>query len=67
MTGSPFCVVREPAPTPLCGFYAAAGTRFLELFGIAGILESTACTGMGGPACTLAIRPVARDREGDVA
>ena len=31
---SVFCTVREPAPLPLCGFYAAAITRLLVLFNL---------------------------------
>jgi hypothetical protein len=34
LRGSLFCEVREPAPAPLCGFYASAIARVLYQFGL---------------------------------
>jgi len=48
-----FCTVREPVPYPLCGFYAAAFTRLLELFNLRGTTEVVACRGTGKPSCIL--------------
>jgi bacteriochlorophyll 4-vinyl reductase len=50
-----FCTVRELAPMPLCGFYAAAFTRLLALFDIRGRAEVVACRGTGKPSCLLTI------------
>lgn len=50
-----FCDVREAGPVPLCGFYAAAFARVLDLFALradAGILT---CRATGADACTLSI------------
>jgi predicted hydrocarbon binding protein len=46
-----FCVVREPVPQPLCGFYAAAFTRLLTLFNIEAHVAMIACRGTGESAC----------------
>jgi hypothetical protein len=50
-----FCTVREPAPQPLCGFYAAALTRLMTLFGMPARAEVKACRGTGEPTCLLMI------------
>jgi len=50
-----FCTVREPAPHPLCGFYAAAFTRLLALFDLPAQTEVVACRGTGKPTCILQI------------
>ena len=52
---SVFCTVRERVPHPLCGFYAAAFTRLMTLFDIAGSAEVVACRGTGGPTCVLTV------------
>jgi predicted hydrocarbon binding protein len=46
-----FCVVREPVPQPLCGFYAAAFTRLMTSFNIDARAEMVACRGTGESAC----------------
>lgn len=51
-----FCGVREPAPLPLCGFYAAATTRVLELLHVGGLVEVVQCRGTGQPGCMLIVR-----------
>ena len=50
-----FCSVREPVDHPLCGFYAAAFTRLLELFDLSHRAEVVACRGTGEPSCVLTI------------
>jgi bacteriochlorophyll 4-vinyl reductase len=52
---SVFCTVREPAPHPLCGFYASAFTRLLALFNLRARAQVVACRGTGQPACVLQI------------
>jgi bacteriochlorophyll 4-vinyl reductase len=48
-----FCTVREPVGHPLCGFYAAAFTRLMELFNVAASTNVVACRGTGGSSCVL--------------
>ena len=50
-----FCTVREPVPHPLCGFYAAAFTRLLNLFNLNGHTEVVTCRGTGEPTCVLKV------------
>ena len=50
-----FCTVREPTPHPLCGFYAAALTRLMTLFGMPAQAAVVACRGTGEPTCKLRI------------
>src|ERR1700694_3881277 len=50
-----FCSVRAPVDHPLCGFYAAAFTRLLSLFGLSTHTEVVACRGTGNPSCVLKI------------
>lgn len=50
-----FCTVREPAEHPLCGFYAAAFTRLLALFGLNARAVVVRCRGTGEPTCVLEI------------
>ncbi len=50
-----FCDVREAAPFPLCGFYAAAATRLLDCFDVDGEVVVGTCRGAGQPACVLEI------------
>jgi hypothetical protein len=55
LRASVFCSVREPAPQPLCGFYAAAVTRLLALFDIGARTDVIACRGTGGLTCVLKV------------
>lgn len=50
-----FCTVREPVPSPLCGFYAAAFTRLMALFDIGARTEVLACRGTGEVSCVLQV------------
>ncbi len=54
-----FCTVREPVGHPLCGFYAAAFARLLDLFGLPAHAEVVACRGSGSEVCTLTMAPTA--------
>jgi predicted hydrocarbon binding protein len=60
-----FCTVREPAPQALCGFYAAAFTRLMLLFGVGAQAEVIACRGQGKPTCIVhvVLSTQAADRE----
>jgi bacteriochlorophyll 4-vinyl reductase len=53
LRASIFCTVREPVHHPLCGFYAAAFTRLLELFNMRARAEMVACRGTGEPTCVM--------------
>src|SRR5580765_6458920 len=48
-----FCTVREPVPSPLCGYYAAAFTRLMVLFDVGAHIEVVACRGTGKTSCVL--------------
>jgi bacteriochlorophyll 4-vinyl reductase len=50
-----FCTVREPVAYPLCGFYAAAFTRLLALFGVTAQTDVVMCRGTGQPTCQLKV------------
>jgi bacteriochlorophyll 4-vinyl reductase len=50
---SVFCTVREPVTHPLCGFYAAAFTRLMELFNVGTTTNVIACRGTGGASCVM--------------
>src|SRR5438132_8220388 len=60
---SVFCTVREPVSYPLCGFYAAAVTRLMELFNIGANAEVVACRGTGESTCIVPVALAARPRE----
>lgn len=61
LRGSLFCEVREAAPHPLCGFYAAAIARVLQLFSVEADAEVTECRGAGARrGCTLRVAVGAR-------
>ena len=47
LRGSLFCEVRELAQTPLCGFYAAAVRRVLELFALQADVRVVECRAAG--------------------
>ncbi len=50
-----FCTVRERMPYPLCGFYAAAFSKMLELFDLRAHTNVVSCRGAGGAACELQV------------
>jgi hypothetical protein len=52
---SVFCTVREPAPQPLCGFYAAALTRLMTLFNMTARAEVIECRATGKPTCLIRV------------
>jgi hypothetical protein len=48
-----FCTVREPVAHPLCGFYASAFTKLVELFGLHTRAVVVRCRGTGEASCVL--------------
>jgi hypothetical protein len=66
LRGSLFCEVRELSAAPLCGFYAAAVERMMELFAIHAGAQVVECRASGvRRGCTLAVsvvRPAAAPR-----
>jgi hypothetical protein len=56
LRGSLFCEVREPSALPLCGYYAAAIQKLLELFALAGTATVVECRSSGARrGCTMAV------------
>jgi hypothetical protein len=56
LRGSLFCEVRETSILPLCGFYAAAIGRVMQLFGIRADTSVTECRAGGGrTGCLLSV------------
>ncbi len=55
LRASIFCSVRERVPHPLCGFYAAAFTRLMTLFGIGARTDVIACRGTGESTCLFTV------------
>jgi bacteriochlorophyll 4-vinyl reductase len=64
LRGSLFCEVREASVQPLCGFYAAAISRVLRQFAVAGEARLETCRAAGGgQGCLMSVvvRPAAAD------
>ena len=55
LRGSIFCEVREPAPDPLCEFYAAAVRRLLYLFNLQVDVDITHCRATGAGQCVMTV------------
>jgi hypothetical protein len=56
LRGSLFCEVRETSVAPLCGFYAAAITRLLQLFDVEADTRVSQCRAAAGTkACLLSV------------
>jgi len=56
LRGSLFCEVRETSIEPLCGFYAAAVARVLQLFDVAADARVNECRAAGGQKrCVLSV------------
>jgi hypothetical protein len=53
--GSLFCNVRDSSPEHLCGFYAAAVQRFLELYSVPVAVRLDRCRAVGDSSCLIAI------------
>ncbi len=53
LRASLFCNVREAAPAPLCGFYAALVSRLLELHRVGTRVEVRTCRAVGDRTCVL--------------
>lgn len=58
---SAFCDVRQRAAGPLCGFYAAALDRFLELVHVDAVATIASCHATDAGACVLGL--AARERD----
>ena len=58
-----FCTVREPVPEPLCGFYAAAFTKLMAMFGIGAHTNVIACRGTGESSCVFSVALNGRQRD----
>jgi hypothetical protein len=64
LRGSLFCEVRGASPRPLCGFYASAISKILDLFGVPAEARLDTCRAAGGGSgCTMsvAVRQVAAE------
>ena len=56
LRGSLFCEVREASELPLCGFYAAAIVRVLELFSVVAQAQVLECRASGARrGCALSV------------
>jgi hypothetical protein len=53
--GSLFCSVRDTAREPLCGYHAAAVSRFLELYSVPGEVRLDHCRAVGDPSCLITV------------
>ncbi len=63
LRGSLFCAIRDSSPEPLCGFYAAALARFLDLYSIPAEVRSGRCRAIGDRSCVFAVTLGAGGRE----
>jgi predicted hydrocarbon binding protein len=61
--GSLFCAIRDSSPEPLCGYYAAAISRFLELYSLPATVRLGECRATGDRSCRLAVRLRGDERE----
>jgi hypothetical protein len=50
-----FCTVRDGSPKPLCGYHAAAVSRFLELYSVPGEVRLDHCRAVGDPSCLITV------------
>lgn len=56
LRGSLFCEVRETSDSPLCGFYASAIVRVLQLFAVRADARVSECRAAGGgKGCTMSV------------
>lgn len=55
LRGSLFCAIRDSSPEPLCGYYAAAISRFLELYSLPATVRLGDCRATGDRACVLGV------------
>ena len=55
LSGSLFCVVREPAQQALCEYYASAVRRLLELSGVDVEVTSERCRAKGAEQCAMTL------------
>ncbi len=50
-----FCAVRRLSPAPLCGFYAAAVRRLLDLAEVPAEVQVAACRALGAATCRILV------------
>jgi hypothetical protein len=53
--GSLFCTIRDSSPEQLCGYYAAAISRFLGLYSVSGAVRLDRCRAVGDQSCLIDI------------
>lgn len=53
--GSLFCGIRDSSAQPLCGFYAALVSRFLELYSVPAEVALGECRAVGDRSCILGL------------
>jgi hypothetical protein len=53
--GSLFCGIRDSSPEPLCGYYAAAVSRFLQLYAVPAAVRVGECRATGDRSCILTV------------
>ncbi|MDA1092792.1 MAG: hypothetical protein O3A25_05925 [Acidobacteria bacterium] len=63
--GSLFCDVREQAPAPLCGFYAALLERYFEFFDLPCAAAISRCCAAGDASCELILDTVSSSGPSD--
>jgi hypothetical protein len=61
--GSLFCGIRDSSPEPLCGYYAAAISRFFELYSLPAAVRLGECRATGDRSCILAVHLRAAELE----
>jgi hypothetical protein len=68
LRGSLFCEVRETSVEPLCGFYAAAIARVLQLFDVSAAAQVNECRASGARrSCVVSVTLVGRASDSAVA
>jgi hypothetical protein len=55
LRGSLFCGIRDSAPQALCGYYAAAISRFFELYSLPATVRLGECRATGDRSCILRV------------
>jgi hypothetical protein len=50
-----FCTIRDSSRVPLCDYYAAVVSRFLELYSVAADVRLGPCRAAGDPSCLIGV------------
>jgi hypothetical protein len=64
LRGSLFCELRGHVDQPMCGFYASAARRLLQLCRLEGEVGTDACRAVGAERCVMVVRVRRRGRNG---